>query len=120
MYKLLLCTRYLRTRYIALASIISVMLGVATMIVVNSVMAGFSSEMRGRIHGILSDMVLGSTFLPSEFNPSRASGSNSTNTSTSLSGPKWSVRTEPNRDSRRMWLRRQNSAMASRSILRFC
>ncbi|MBI3864585.1 MAG: ABC transporter permease [Planctomycetia bacterium] len=58
MYKLLLCTRYLRTRYIALASIISVMLGVATMIVVNSVMAGFSSEMRERIHGILADMVL--------------------------------------------------------------
>src|SRR5262245_62635873 len=58
MYKLLLCGRYLRTRYIALASIISVMLGVATMIVVNSVMAGFSTEMRERIHGILADMVL--------------------------------------------------------------
>lgn len=58
MYKLLLCTRYLRTRYIALASIISVMLGVATMIVVNSVMAGFGSEMRNRIQGILSDIVL--------------------------------------------------------------
>ena len=52
MYKLLLCWRYLRTRYIALASIISVMLGVATMIVVNSVMAGFTSEMQNRIHGI--------------------------------------------------------------------
>jgi lipoprotein-releasing system permease protein len=58
MYKFLLCTRYLRTRFIALASIISVMLGVATMIVVNSVMAGFSSEMRERIHGILADMVV--------------------------------------------------------------
>ncbi|MDB5386398.1 MAG: hypothetical protein JWM11_2044 [Planctomycetaceae bacterium] len=58
MYKLLLCCRYLRTRYIALASIISVMLGVATMIVVNSVMAGFSTQMRERIHGILADMVL--------------------------------------------------------------
>ena len=58
MYKLLLCWRYLCTRYIALASIISVMLGVATMIVVNSVMAGFSSEMQNRIHGILSDVVL--------------------------------------------------------------
>src|SRR5262245_21959025 len=58
MYKFLLCARYLRTRYIALASIISVMLGVATMIVVNSVMAGFSTEMRSRIHGILADMVL--------------------------------------------------------------
>jgi len=58
MYKLLLCTRYLRTRYIALASIVSVMLGVATMIVVNSVMAGFGSEMRNRIQGLLSDIVL--------------------------------------------------------------
>ena len=57
MYKLLLCWRYLRTRYIALASIISVMLGVATMIVVNSVMAGFSSEMQGRIRGIICDVV---------------------------------------------------------------
>src|SRR3990172_10383865 len=58
MYKALLCLRYLRTRYIALASIISVMLGVATMIVVNSVMAGFATEMRDRIHGILADVVV--------------------------------------------------------------
>ncbi len=58
MYKLLLCWRYLRTRYIALASIISVMLGVATMIVVNSVMEGFSTEMQNRIHGILSDVIV--------------------------------------------------------------
>ncbi|HTQ39683.1 MAG TPA: FtsX-like permease family protein [Pirellulales bacterium] len=58
MYKPLLCWRYLRTRYIALASIISVMLGVATMIVVNAVMAGFSHEMEDRMHGILSDVVL--------------------------------------------------------------
>ena len=57
MYKLLLCWRYLRSRYIALASIISVMLGVATMIVVNSVMSGFTTEMQDRIHGILSDVV---------------------------------------------------------------
>ncbi|MGE0609970.1 MAG: ABC transporter permease [Pirellulales bacterium] len=56
MYKLLLCWRYLRTRYIALASIISVTLGVATMIVVNSVMQGFTVEMRDKIHGILSDL----------------------------------------------------------------
>ena len=58
MYKILLCLRYLRTRYIALASIISVMLGVATMIVVNSVMAGFSNEMRDRLHGFLADIVV--------------------------------------------------------------
>ena len=58
MYKLLLCWRYLRTRYIALASIVSVTLGVATMIVVNAVMEGFTHEMRDRIHGILSDLVV--------------------------------------------------------------
>ena len=57
MYKLLLCWRYLRTRYIALASIISVTLGVATMIVVNSVMEGFGIEMRNRMHGIYSDLI---------------------------------------------------------------
>ena len=57
MYKYLLGWRYLRTRYIALASIISVMLGVATMIVVNAVMTGFTREMQDRIHGILSDIV---------------------------------------------------------------
>ena len=58
MYKLLLCWRYLRTRYIALACIISVTLGVATMVVVNSVMAGFTHEMKLRIHGVLSDIVV--------------------------------------------------------------
>lgn len=58
MYKYLLCWRYLRTRYIALASVVSVMLGVATMIVVNSVMAGFADKMRTRIHGILADVVV--------------------------------------------------------------
>jgi len=63
MYKLLLCWRYLRTRYIALASIISVMLGVATMIVVNAVMEGFTHEMQERIHGILSDVVFESRSL---------------------------------------------------------
>ncbi len=63
MYKLLLCWRYLCTRYIALASIISVTLGVAVMIVVNSVMSGFASEMQNRIHGILSDVIFESRSL---------------------------------------------------------
>ncbi len=63
MYKLVLCWRYLRTRYIALASIVSVTLGVATMIVVNSVMSGFTTEMQDRIHGILSDLVIESPSL---------------------------------------------------------
>jgi len=56
MYKLLLSWRYLRTRFIALASIVSVTLGVATLIVVNSVMSGFVTEMKDRLHGILSDI----------------------------------------------------------------
>jgi lipoprotein-releasing system permease protein len=58
MYKYLLCLRYLRTRYIALASIVSVMLGVATMIVVNAVMAGFVNETQIRIQGVISDVVV--------------------------------------------------------------
>jgi lipoprotein-releasing system permease protein len=57
-YKLLLCWRYLLTRYLALVCIISVMLGVATLIVVNSVMAGFSTKLRQRLHGLLSDIVI--------------------------------------------------------------
>ncbi len=63
MYKFLLCWRYLRTRYIALVSIVSVMLGVATMIVTNAVMEGFTHEMQERIHGILSDIVFESRSL---------------------------------------------------------
>jgi lipoprotein-releasing system permease protein len=62
-YKYLLCWRYLKTRYIALASVVSVMLGVATMIVVNSVMAGFADKMKDRLHGVLADVVVESTRL---------------------------------------------------------
>jgi lipoprotein-releasing system permease protein len=58
MYRWLLCFRYLRTRYIALASIISVTLGVATLIVVNAVMCGFSAEMHERLHGLASDIMI--------------------------------------------------------------
>jgi lipoprotein-releasing system permease protein len=58
MYKLILCWRYLRTRYLAFACIISVMLGVATLIVVNSVMNGFSTKLRALLHNVLSDIVI--------------------------------------------------------------
>ncbi|AMV39556.1 ABC transporter permease [Planctomyces sp. SH-PL62] len=68
MYKYLLCWRYLRTRYIALASIISVTLGVATMIVVNSVMAGFADKMRDRLHGVLADIIVESGSFEGFFN----------------------------------------------------
>jgi lipoprotein-releasing system permease protein len=63
MYKLLLCWRYLRTRYIALVCIVSVTLGVATMIVVNSVMAGFTHEMQARLNGMLGDLIFRSRSL---------------------------------------------------------
>ncbi|HUY33957.1 MAG TPA: FtsX-like permease family protein [Pirellulales bacterium] len=69
MYILLLCWRYLRTRYIALASVVSVTLGVATMIVVNSVMSGFAFEMRNRLHGILADVIFESHSLDGFPNP---------------------------------------------------
>jgi lipoprotein-releasing system permease protein len=55
-YKVLLCWRYLLTRYLALACIVSVMLGVATLIVVNSVMSGFSTKLKDRLHSLLSDV----------------------------------------------------------------
>jgi lipoprotein-releasing system permease protein len=58
MYRWLLCWRYLKTRWIALASVVSVTLGVATLIIVNSVMDGFSAEMQQKMHGILSDIVI--------------------------------------------------------------
>lgn len=58
MYKLLLCVRYLQTRYLAFICIVSVMLGVATLIVVNAVMSGFSTKLKVRLHGVLSDIVI--------------------------------------------------------------
>ncbi len=58
MYRWLLCFRYLKTRWIALASIVSVTLGVATLIIVNSVMAGFAAEMHERLHGLASDILI--------------------------------------------------------------
>ena len=58
MYKYLLCFRYLRSRYLAVVCIVSVMLGVATLIVVNSVMSGFSTKLKDRLHGILSDVLI--------------------------------------------------------------
>src|SRR6185436_8602984 len=69
MYKLLLSWRYLRTRYIALASIVSVTLGVGTLIVVNSVMAGFAHEMHVRLKGILSDVIIESHSMDGLINP---------------------------------------------------
>ena len=57
-YKLLLCWRYLLTRYLALACIVSVMLGVATLIVVNSVMAASAPSSRIGCTALLSDVIV--------------------------------------------------------------
>src|SRR5262245_6580951 len=59
LYKLLLCWRYLRTRYLAMVCIVSGMAGGATLIVGNSVMARFSTKLRDRLHALLSDVELG-------------------------------------------------------------
>ena len=53
MYVLLLWTRYLRTRYLAMVCVVSVMLGVATLIVVNGVMSGFSTKLKERLQTLL-------------------------------------------------------------------
>src|SRR5438034_7229430 len=69
LYKLLLCWRYLRTRYLALVCIISVMLGVATLIVVNSVMSGFSTKLRERLHALHSDLLVESMDADGMYDP---------------------------------------------------
>src|SRR3974377_1688637 len=61
MYKFLLCWRYLLTRYLAMICIVSVMLGVATLIVVNSVMGGFSTKLKDGLHGLHSDLSIAAT-----------------------------------------------------------
>jgi lipoprotein-releasing system permease protein len=48
----------LKTRYLAMACITSVMLGVATLIVVNSVMSGFSTKLRDKLHSLCSDVLI--------------------------------------------------------------
>ena len=71
MYKLLLCSRYLRTRWIALASIISITLGVGTMIVVNSVMSGFAHETQSHLRGVFADLLVETRSLDGFYDPER-------------------------------------------------
>lgn len=58
MYVLLLWMRYLRTRYLAMVCVVSVMLGVATLIVVNGVMSGFSTKLKERLQELQSDIMI--------------------------------------------------------------
>jgi lipoprotein-releasing system permease protein len=69
MYKQILCWRYLKTRYLAFACIISVMLGVATLIVVNSVMNGFSTKLRTLLHNVIADVAMESNSAEGFYNP---------------------------------------------------
>ena len=60
-YILTLWLRYLKSRRQAYICIICVMLGVATLIVVNGVMSGFSTKLQGKLHDMQSDIVIEST-----------------------------------------------------------
>jgi lipoprotein-releasing system permease protein len=57
-YRLAVAVRLLRARKINLISIVGVMLGLGSIIVVMSVMDGFQVELRDMIRGTLSDMIV--------------------------------------------------------------
>src|SRR5579871_3134672 len=61
MYIYMLWLRYLKARRQAYICVICVMLGVATLIVVNSVMSGFSTKLRDALHNLQSDIVIEAT-----------------------------------------------------------
>ncbi len=58
MYKLFMALRYLRSHRIIYFSIAGVAIGIMVMIVVTSVMGGFSRDLRTRIRGMQADLVV--------------------------------------------------------------
>jgi lipoprotein-releasing system permease protein len=58
MYKLFMAFRYLRAHKIIYFSIAGVALGIMTLVVVTSIMGGFSRDMRSRIRGMQTDLVV--------------------------------------------------------------
>ncbi|HLY74481.1 MAG TPA: ABC transporter permease [Planctomycetota bacterium] len=58
MYKLFMAFRYLRAHKIIYFSIVGVTLGIMTMVVVTSLMGGFSRDMKSRIRGMQTDIVV--------------------------------------------------------------
>jgi len=60
MYKLFMAFRYLRAHKIIYFSIFGVAVGILTLVMVTSIMGGFSRDMRARIRGMLTDLVVSS------------------------------------------------------------
>src|SRR5579863_3627223 len=58
MYKLFMAFRYLRAHKIIYFSIVGVAVGIMTMVVVTSLMGGFSRDMRARIRGMQTDVLV--------------------------------------------------------------
>lgn len=58
MYKLFMAFRYLRAHKIIYFSIVGVAVGIMTMVVVTSLMGGFSRDMKSRIRGLQTDIVV--------------------------------------------------------------
>jgi len=58
MYKLFMAFRYLRAHKIIYFSIVGVAVGIMTMVVVTSLMGGFSRDMKSRIRGMQTDIVV--------------------------------------------------------------
>lgn len=58
MYRLVLCYRYVRSRFLTMVATLAVMLGVGTLIVVMAVMTGFLREVREAARGGLGDVII--------------------------------------------------------------
>jgi lipoprotein-releasing system permease protein len=58
MYKLFMALRYLRAHKIIYFSIVGVAVGIMTMVVVTSLMGGFSRDMRSRIRGMQTHIIV--------------------------------------------------------------
>jgi lipoprotein-releasing system permease protein len=58
MYKLFMALRYLRARKVIYFTIVGVALGIMTMVVVTSLMGGFSRDMKERIRGMQTHIII--------------------------------------------------------------
>src|SRR5688572_28599844 len=58
MYKLFMALRYLRAHKVIYFTIVGVALGIMTMVVVTSLMGGFSRDMRSRIRGMQTHIIV--------------------------------------------------------------